>query len=94
MKDERETSEKWYWAWGVKLMASDGITDRVRLLKRVGWAHPRRERALRALLPEGPRCWYCERPGHDESEQACQHRTRAAKSWAMRGQIWNREEGA
>lgn len=94
MTAEREQSEKWYWAWGMALLAPEGITDRVRLLKRVGWAYHRRERALRALSPEGPRCWYCERPGHDESELACPHRAAAARSWAWRGQRWRGEEGA
>jgi hypothetical protein len=91
MNAEREKAGAWYQTW-TKVLWGRSKKDCIRWQKRVIWALHRWERARRAELPAGPKCWFCERPGHDESEEACSFRTQAAAKWELYGRYWRREE--
>ena len=92
MSAEREKAEAKYETW-IKVLLGRSTKDRIRWQKRVIWALHRLERARRAELPAGPKCWFCERPGHDESQEACAFRTQVAARWELYGRYW-RGEGA
>ena len=93
MSEELNTAAKWHLAW-LRVLQRRSRKDCIRWQKRVVWALHRWERARRALLPEGPKCWFCERPGHDESEEACLVRERVVGYWEVMGWIYNQREGA
>ena len=65
----------------------------VMLIRRRMWAFHRYERARRAADAPGPKCFYCDRPGHDEAEEACWRRALHAKVWMGRGEMWRGKEG-
>lgn len=44
--------------------------------------------------PTMPVCWYCGRPGHDETERPCPDRRVDAKRWRAFGKMWRGKEGA
>lgn len=41
-----------------------------------------------------PICWYCKRPGHDETEISCPDRQVDAQWWRAAGNLWRGKEGA
>jgi hypothetical protein len=83
-------AESWYFAWWLTV-ANMPSTKAVRWEKRVTWARHRVERQKRERMLNGPRCGYCERPGHDETKKACIHRTMEAKRWNVFGKMWSRK---
>jgi hypothetical protein len=72
--------------------------EQTRILRRVTWARHRRERAQRAELAGAAVCWYCERPGHEDTP--CPMRSEDAETWVAWGEEGRRrsaesgEEGA
>ena len=88
MRTELEISGGWYFAWWLTV-ANMPAKDAARWEKRVVWAKHRRIRARRAAEVQGPRCWYCERPGHDETERPCPDRQVDAKRWKALGELWS-----
>lgn len=85
----------WTEAWNAMSLANERPAKRWAYVnKRLQWAEHRWERAERAALPPGPRCWFCERPGHDESESSCPERRVQAWCWAWDGMKRRGKEGA
>ena len=92
-QSELEIARIWHSAWRRALRSMD-LRTAIRWQGRIISALHREERGVRALLPEGPRCWFCERPGHDEAEKPCPERRMAARRWQSLGKMWSRKEGA
>jgi len=92
-QSELEIATIWHAAWRRVLRYTD-LKTAIRWQKRIISALHREERAVRALLPKGLRCWYCERPGHDESHRPCPDRRMATRRWQQLGKMWRRKEGA
>jgi hypothetical protein len=90
---ELEMARIWHSAWRRALRCMD-LKTAIRWQGRIISAMHREERARRALLPDGPRCWFCEEPGHDEAEQSCLYRRMAARRWQQLGARWRGKEGA
>lgn len=93
LRKEREKAAKWHKAW-LRVLGRRSQKECIRWQKRTVWALHRWERARRAELPEGPNCWFCERPGHDESEGPCEYRMLTALKWEACGRIWRGKEAA
>ncbi len=92
MRTELEIAQWWCDAWFRAWCEVPGKS--VMLMKRHAWAIHRVERAERAVLPMGLRCWFCERPGHDETEKSCPERRVQAWCWAWDGMKWRGKEAA
>ena len=86
-------AEAWHFTWWL-VVANMPVQKAARWEKRVVWAKHRIERQRRAAMLNGPRCWYCERPGHDETEKACIDRRIHAQRWKAMGKMWRGKEGA
>ena len=93
MRSEMEKSGWWCWAWRLAVVSMPAAKA-ARWEKRVTWAKHRRIRARRAADVQGARCWYCERPWHDETERPCPDRQADAKRWQAFGKMWRGKEGA
>lgn len=93
MNAELKKASRWHLAW-VRVLERRSLKECIRWQKRSVWALHRWERARRAEIPEGPKCWFCERPGHDESKGSCMYRTRAVLKWKACGRIWRGKEAA
>lgn len=93
MRSERGIAADWYFAWRLTV-ANMPAAKAARWEKRVVWAKHRAIRARRAADVHGARCWYCERPWHDETERSCPDRVMDAKRWQAFGKMWRGKEGA
>ena len=83
-----------WWACGWRRAEIHGLCARsVRWVIRRIWARHRRERAGRAAMGSGPKCFYCGEPGHDESEESCWKRVLNAQTWVDRGKRWRKGGG-
>ena len=93
---ELETAAIWH-RGGRRALRSMDMKTAIRWQKRRIWALHREERArraMRAFIQDGPRCWFCEQPGHDEAEEPCFERQMAARRWQQLGKLWRGKEGA
>lgn len=94
LEEEVRRAKAWHGVWRHAISCMDE-REAWRWQKRAVWALHRLERARRALLPTGPRCGFCERPGHDESEAACPVRRLIVRFWERDNEISQPgEEGA
>ena len=92
-QSELEIAVIWHTAWRKALRSMD-LKTAIRWQGRIISALHREERVRRALLPDGPRCWFCERPGHDEAEKPCPDRRMETRRWQQLGKMWRGKEGA
>jgi len=93
VRTELDIAGDWHFAWWLTV-ANMPTKKALRWEKRVRWADHRLERARRECLRSRPCCWYCERPGHDETEKPCPDRVMDAKRWQAIGKMWRGKEGA
>jgi hypothetical protein len=91
VRTEHERAARWFHAW-MQVLMQRSRKDCIRWQKRSIWAMHRLVRARRAEAERGPRCSFCEFPGHDESEEPCAVRTRSVGRWEQCGRIWRGEE--
>ena len=90
---ELEIATIWHAAWR-KPFRYMNLKTAIRWQGRIISAMHREERARRALMPDGPKCWFCERPGHDETERPCPSRRMETRRWQQLGKMWRGKEGA
>ncbi len=95
-----EMDKAMFWAFGwmgvcqeAECQKAGGVSVRMRM--RLTWAVNRLEREERArYTASGPRCPFCERPGHNEDVEACPDRVRQVIAWQLLGMYcYPRPEG-
>lgn len=99
MKAELDSARAWDFMWNELYyrMAESRRQSRKKWFaweKRMQWARHRLEQAERATFPSWPRCWFCERPGHDETLKPCWRRRAEARKWVYIGKRWRGKEEA
>ncbi len=82
---ELDKAKFWAFGWRQAFLFSD--FGGAKAWRRQAWAKHRYELACREEKKHvaGPRCSFCERVGHDESQVACQERRQSAAIYAYVG---------